>query len=174
MLPEDLRVSPKSVPECALMAVVHHVGVSHGCLDPLMPSERLSGCTAWPFELHLAFLSRLDCFWTSKSKRMCLQRRSDYRLKAGHNMFCQLGSLALALVWPAILATACPGRSSCPGLGNCPGPQPRPGLSIRPGSVSCPDWSLSLAFGLHLDARTNGEFNKLLAYFRTDCKVQHN
>ena len=41
-------------------------------------------------------------------------------------------------------------------------------------SVSCPDWPLSLAFGLHLDARTNGIFNKLLAYFRTNCKVQHN
>ena len=159
---EDLPMSPESVPERALMPVVHHVGVLHGSLDSPLPSERVSGCTVWPSELHLACPCRPDCLWTSKSNRMSLQRRFDYRPKAGHNMFCQLGSLLLAPAWPATLATA------------CPGPQPRPGLSIRPGSVSCPNWPLSLAFGLDLDAWTNSGVNMLLAHFRTNCKMQHN
>ena len=179
MLLEDLPVSPESVPERALMPVVHHVGVLHGSLDSPMPSERLSGCTVWPSELHLACLCRPDCFGRPSPTGCPCSAASIIVQKQA--TICP-ASLAL---WPwhrpaltraasQTLATACPGRSSCPGLGNCPGPGPRPGLSIRPGSVSCHDWSLSLAFGLHLDARTHGEFNKLLAYFRTDCKMQHN
>ena len=112
-------MSSESVPERALMPVVHHVGVLHGSLDSPMPSERLSGCTVWPSELHLACLCRPDCLWTSKSNRMSLQRRFDYRPKAGHNMSCQLGSLALT--------PACPDPGSFPDSCNrLPWPQQLP------------------------------------------------